>query len=148
MQRLLTGYAVSFNRLHRRQGHLFQNRYKSILCQEDTYLIELVRYIHLNPLRSNIVNDFKALRRYPYSGHSAFSKKGYRPWQDTGYVLKLFHSSHNIARQRYREFVSKGIAQGRRHDLVGGGLIRSAGGWAAVKALRKANIFQKMMNKF
>ena len=51
MRRLLTGYAIAFNYRHHRRGHLFQNRYKSILCQEDTYLMELVRYIHLNPLR-------------------------------------------------------------------------------------------------
>ena len=50
MRRLLTGYAVSFNRRHRRHGHLLQNRYKSFLCEEDVYLKELVRYIHLNPL--------------------------------------------------------------------------------------------------
>ena len=54
MHRLLTGYAISYNYRHRRYGHLFQNRYKSILCQEDTYLLELVRYIHLNPLRAGI----------------------------------------------------------------------------------------------
>ena len=52
MRRLLTGYAVSFNRRHKRRGHLFQNRYKSIVCQEDAYLKELVRYIHLNPVRA------------------------------------------------------------------------------------------------
>jgi REP element-mobilizing transposase RayT len=52
MRRLLTGYAVSFNRRHRRHGHLFQNRYKSFLCEEQLYLKELVRYIHLNPLRA------------------------------------------------------------------------------------------------
>ena len=52
MRRLLTGYAVTHNRRHRRCGHLFQNRYKSVLCQEDTYLLELVRYIHLNSLRA------------------------------------------------------------------------------------------------
>jgi hypothetical protein len=52
MRRLLTGYAISYNYRHRRYGHLFQNRYKSILCQENTYLFELVRYIHLNPLRA------------------------------------------------------------------------------------------------
>ncbi len=51
MRRLLTGYAITFNRRHRRHGHLFQNRYKSILCQEDPYLLELVRYIHLILLR-------------------------------------------------------------------------------------------------
>jgi REP element-mobilizing transposase RayT len=53
MRRLLTGYAVSFNRRYRRHGQLFQNRYKSILCQEDPYLRELVRYLHLNPLSPN-----------------------------------------------------------------------------------------------
>ncbi len=57
MRRLLTGYAISHNRRHRRYGHLFQNRYKSILCQEDLYLMELVRYIHLNPLRTDLVSE-------------------------------------------------------------------------------------------
>ena len=55
MRRLLTGYAVSFNRRHHRCGRLFQNRFKSILCQQDPYLRELVRYIHLNPLRAKLV---------------------------------------------------------------------------------------------
>ena len=60
MQRLLTGYAMRFNRRHRRHGQLFQNRYKSIICQEDIYLKELVRYIHLNPLRPKIVSESKS----------------------------------------------------------------------------------------
>ncbi|CAB1065606.1 hypothetical protein D1BOALGB6SA_10403, partial [Olavius sp. associated proteobacterium Delta 1] len=51
---------------HRRHGHLFQNRYKSILCQEDLYLLELVRYIHLNFLRAGIVEELKGLNKYPY----------------------------------------------------------------------------------
>ena len=62
MRRLLTGYAVSYNGRHRRRGHLFQNRYKSILCQEDPYLLELVRYIHLNPMRARLVDDVRSLR--------------------------------------------------------------------------------------
>lgn len=143
MQRLLTGYAVSFNRRHRRHGHLFQNRYKSILCQEEAYLLELVRYIHLNPLRAQIIKELKELEKYHYCGHSAFFKKGHRPWQDTDYVLQMFHSNLSGARRRYREFVAKGVDQGRRDDLIGGGLIRSAGGWTAVKSLRKAKLFQK-----
>ena len=52
MRRLMTGYAVTFNKRHKRIGHLFQNRYKSIACEEDPYLLELIRYIHLNPLRA------------------------------------------------------------------------------------------------
>jgi REP element-mobilizing transposase RayT len=61
MRRLLTGYAVSYNHRH---GHLFQNRYKSILCEEDSYLLELTRYIHLNPLRAGIVTDPESLDQY------------------------------------------------------------------------------------
>jgi putative transposase len=71
MRRLLTGSAVYFNRLHRRQRRLLQNRYKSILCKEQPYFQELVLYIHLNPLRAKLVKARKALERYPYSGHSA-----------------------------------------------------------------------------
>ncbi len=52
MRRLLTGYALRYNRRHRRNGHLFQNRYKSVVCEEWAYLLEGVRYIHLNPLRA------------------------------------------------------------------------------------------------
>jgi len=143
MRRLLTGYAVSFNRRHRRYGHLFQNRYKSILCQEDTYLLELVRYIHLNPLRAGIVNDLKSLDRYPYCGHAMILKKRKHSWQNTEYVLSLYAEKVSLARRRYREFVKKGISHGKRPDLVGGGLIRSQGGWSAVKALRKAEAYMK-----
>ena len=69
MRRLLRGYAVYFNRRYRRHGHLFQNRYKSILSQEDVYLLELVRYIHLNTLRAKIVKDLKAFESYGYAEH-------------------------------------------------------------------------------
>ncbi len=60
MRRLLTGYAVSFNHRHRRYGHLFQNRYKSILCEKDPYLKQLVGYIHLNPFRAGMVETVPA----------------------------------------------------------------------------------------
>ena len=90
MRRLLTGYAQQFNRRHRRHGHLFQNRYKSFLCQEDAYLLELVRYIHLNPLRANVVKDLKALRQYVWCGHSVLMGQVENDWQDTNYVLRLF----------------------------------------------------------
>jgi len=143
MRRLLTGYAVSYNRRHRRSGHLFQNRYKSILCQEDTYLLELVRYIHLNPLRANIVKTRKESDRYPYSGHSVLMGKIKRDFQDTDYVLRLFGKKVSGARRAYRAYVERGIAQGRRPDLVGGGLIRSAGGWSAVTAMRNAKDHMK-----
>ncbi len=71
MRRLMTGYAVTFNKRHKRSGHLFQNRYKSVICEEDPYLLELIRYIHLNPLRAKLVQDLNELDRYPWTGHSA-----------------------------------------------------------------------------
>jgi REP element-mobilizing transposase RayT len=140
MRRLLTGYAVSFNRKYRRHGQLFQNRYKSVLCQEDMYLKELVRYIHLNPLRAKLVPDIKALDKYPWCGHSATMGKIRRDWQSSEYVLKIFGAKVSVARRSYRSFVQKGIAAGKRPELMGGGLIRSLGGWQQVKALRKAEI--------
>ena len=143
MRRLLTGYAVSYNRRHRRVGHLFQNRYKSILCQEETYLLELVRYIHLNPIRAKLVKDMNGLDEYPYSGHSVIMGRIQNDFQDIEWVLKLFGKRVEIARRKYRDFVQKGISLGRRDDLIGGGLIRSNGGWAAVKAMRNAEVFQK-----
>ena len=136
MRRLLTGYAVSFNLRHRRSGHLFQNRYKSILCQEDAYLLELVRYIHLNPLRAKLVSDLNELDRYRFGGHSVLMGKLKNDWHNSDYVLKQFGNRAWQSRKRYREFVQQGIEQGRRPELVGGGLVRSLGGWKAIKALR------------
>ena len=143
MRRLLTGYAVSYNHRHRRHGHLFQNRYKSILCQEDTYLLELVRYIHLNPLRADIVKTLTDSDKYPYSGHSALMGKIKRDFQDTDYVLRFFGKTISTGRKAYRTYVQKGISQGRRPELTGGGLIRSAGGWTAIKAMRRVQDHMK-----
>lgn len=139
MRRLLTGYAVSFNKRHRRYGHLFQNRYKSFLCEEDPYLLELVRYIHLNPLRAGEVSDLKTLSKHNLSGHAVLMGKVERSWQDTDYVLGMFAKKKGIARRAYEDYVSEGASKGRRPDLVGGGLVRSVGGWSALKDLREAN---------
>ena len=133
MRRLLTGYAVYYNRRH---GQLFQNRYKSTICEEDAYFKELVRYIHLNPLRAKIVTDLKSLDKYGYCGHHAIMGKGNTQWQDVDYVLKWFGETAGEARKKYRAYVEKGVSMGRRPDLVGGGLIRSAGGWEALKKMR------------
>ena len=143
MKRLLTGHAVYFNRKHSRAGHLFQNRYKSILCQEDSYMLELVRYIHLNPLRAKIIPDLKFLDKYTYSGHASIMGKKKNKWQDTDYVLKLFNSKLSLARRRYRAYVKKGISIGERPDLIGGGLVRSVGGWDALKGLRRIKAYMK-----
>jgi putative transposase len=187
MRRLMTGYAVTFNKRHKRSGHLFQNRYKSIICEEDPYLLELIRYIHLNPLRAKLVQDLNELDKYPWSGHSAIlghcknplvpvvsdqksevREQAPSPTRPKGLVcsdsdlssrirtnqqenpfaslapsrfndkplaektiedvLLHFGETQKVARRRYREFVQKGIAQGRRPAFQGGGLVRSAGG--------------------
>ena len=143
MRRLLTGYASSFNRRHRRHGPLFQNRYKSILCEQDPYLLELVRYIHLNPIRAGIVSDLKELGKFVYSGHGTILGKYDHSFQDVDYILGLFGKRVSEARKAYRTYVQKGIKQGRRSELVGGGLIRSAGGWSEVKGLRRAHAHMK-----
>ena len=137
MRRLLTGYAVTYNRRYHRHGVLFQNRYKSILCQEDRYLLELVRYIHLNALRGKTVDSLDALGRYPYTGHSVIMGAWKREWQDADTILGYFARRKKVARRKYREYVEEGIREGRRPDLVGGGLIRSLGGWEGVKGLGK-----------
>jgi putative transposase len=137
MRRLLTGYAVAYNRRHRRHGHLFQNRYKSIVVEEDPYFRELVRYIHLNPVRARLVVDLPHLDRYPWCGHAGILGREPPPWQDRAYVLSWFGRTERAAIRAYREFLREGIPQGRRPELVGGGLVRSLGGWAEVRAIRQ-----------
>ena len=140
MRRLLSGYAIWYNRRHRRYGHLFQNRYKSIVCEEDPYFKELVRYIHLNPLRAGLVDTLAKLDRYRWCGHCVIINRCQHSWQDRRYVLKWFGRKERDATKFYREFVKKGIALGKRPDLTGGGLIRSMGGWSIVKAMRASGL--------
>ncbi|MCF6291409.1 MAG: transposase [Desulfobacterales bacterium] len=140
MRRLLTGYAISYNRRHRRHGHLFQNRYKSIVCEEETYFLELIRYIHLNPLRAGLVKSLAGLDRYRWSGHGVLMGRYTNDWQDRDSVLLRFGKKEKAARPVYRQFVADGVEQGRRPDLVGGGLVRSLGGWSEVKALRRLGL--------
>lgn len=121
MRRLLTGYAGYFNRRHKRSGQLFQNRYKSILCQEEPYFSELVRYIHLNPLRAGLVKSLTELNQYDYCGHGVLMGNRRREWQDADYVLRYFGKQLSAARKQYCAFVEDGIEQGRRDELTGGG---------------------------
>jgi len=119
MRRLLTGHAVKFNLRHNRTGHLFQNRYKSLVCEEEPYFLELVRYIHLNPLRAGIVPTLEALDTYPWSGHGVVLGNLRLIGQNVEEVLSRFGGAIVVARHRYREFLRDGIGQGRRDDLVG-----------------------------
>ena len=137
MQSLLTRYASYFNRQDYRSGKLFTNRFKSVLCDRDDYLLQLVRYIHLNPLRARLVRDMDGLDRYLWTGHSTYMGIRINEWLETDEILGLFGRQRKRARRAYRTFVEEGIAEGRRDDLIGGGLIRRVGGhWEAVKSMK------------
>ena len=119
-----------------------------MVCEEDPYLLELIRYIHLNPLRAKLVEDLKGLDKYPWTGHSVLlgnkknslvpeippviEKDKYLAEKTVEDVLRHFGETLRDARRRYREFVEKGIKHGRRTDLQGGGLVRNAGGDTSV----------------
>ena len=137
MRQLLTGYVVNFNKRHRRVGHLFQNRYKSIVCEDDPYLLELTRYIHLNPLRAGAVDTLAGLNNHPWSGHAALLGTVARDWQDRQTILAYFSADIQQARMGYESFVNDGITRGRRPELVGGGLVRSLGDWSQLVSLRR-----------
>lgn len=120
MRRLLTGYAIYFNLRHKRSGHLFQNRYKSIVCEEDTYLLELVRYIHLNPLRAGVVKTVDELDCYVWCGHAVMMGNSSLAGQVVDEVLDHFSKEVHTAKSHYRNFIMDGVALGKRDDLGGG----------------------------
>ena len=137
MRKLLTGYAIRYNLKYYRHGYLFQNRYKSIVCQEELYFQQLVAYIHLNPYRAGLVHSLKALDSYPWCGHAVIMKHCANDWQDRDYVLRYFGLKEGAARKAYCLFLEDMSRLGKQPELTGGGLIRSLGGWAEVKASRK-----------
>ena len=120
MRRLLTGYAIYYNLRHKRAGHLFQNRYKSIVCDENAYLLELVRYIHLNPLRAGMVKNLAALDDYDWTGHSVIIGKQSLEGQVVDKVLSHFAKGKREATRQYKLFVADGVALGKRNELGGG----------------------------
>jgi hypothetical protein len=138
MRKLLTWYAQYFNRKHRRTGRLFENRYKSILCDEDNYLLSLIRYIHLNPIRAKIVTTLDQLDGYRWSGHRALIGKVTHPWMDVDHALSEFGATRRRAINEYRRFMREGLGQGRLPELTGGGLIRSEGGWSQVLSIQRS----------
>jgi putative transposase len=114
MHRLLTGYAQYYNRQHRRVGHLFQGRHRAILCQSERYLSQLVRYIHLNPVRAGIVSQPE---EYEYSSHRAYLGMAPAGIVDVDPVLRHFGAKRKVARDRYRQFVAAGIKQGHCEEF-------------------------------
>jgi len=136
MHRLLGGHAGAFNRRHRRVGHLFQGRFFSTLVDADEYFLELIRYIHLNPVIAGIVS-IDDLDQYPWTGHSALL--GNQPFsaQNTDDVLRQFGTRVGAARTAYRQFVRDGWLRKTYRRFDGGGLRRSARGWEAVENLAR-----------
>lgn len=127
MRRLLTRYALYFNKKYRRSGHLFQNRYKAIICQEEPYLLELIRYIHLNPVRAKIASTMEELSRYPFSGHALLIGRKNCDWFAKDRVLSHFGKGLKKAREAYLAFIVDGLAMGKDPRYTGGGLKRSLG---------------------
>jgi len=137
MRRLMTGYAVGFNIRHRRCGHLFQNRYKAVLCEEDSYLLELSAYIPLNPLRAGLVKDMGGLEKYCWSSYREILKPKPGGIIDRDYVLQHFGKERKEAVKKFQAFMTERLGKQRKGEYSGGGLIKSMGGLANVSAMRK-----------
>jgi len=109
MHCLLTGYSIRFNERHKRVGHLFQNRYKSPVVCNDGYFRDVVRYIHLNPVRSEIVRSIPDLEDYSWTGHRHIIKGGPPAWQDTGLLQTEFDDPGDATGwvRNYRDYIEK-----------------------------------------
>jgi REP element-mobilizing transposase RayT len=114
MHRVLTGYTQYYNRRYRRSGHVLQGRHKAILCQSDPYLGELVRYIHLNPVRAKMV---RKPENYPYSSHRAYIGTEPAGIVDVDPVLRFFAVRKAVARERFAKHVAAGLKLGHLAEM-------------------------------
>jgi len=109
MQGLQQSYTQYFNRSYRKVGHLFQGRYKAIICDKDKYLLALVRYIHLNPVRARLA---KRPERYPHSGHRSYLLMNETPKIiEAGPILKLLGG-----KKGYENFVLEGMSESHNDE--------------------------------
>jgi REP element-mobilizing transposase RayT len=120
MHRLLTGYAVCYNRREDRKGHVFQGRFKSILVQEEEYFLQLVKYIHLNPLKAGIVDDYESLLHYNWSGHASLLGVKNTPWQDVDFVLSKFDIQDSKPMMKYLKFIKEDMSDKETQKLIWG----------------------------
>jgi len=118
MQNLTFRYTRWVNWRLKRSGHLFQGRYKSVLVDEDTYLLELCAYIHLNPVRASMV---EAPDSYPWSSHKAYLGNELIPWLNTDYILSQFSTTLSRARRQFVEFVAERSEDGHQEEFYGKG---------------------------
>lgn len=117
MQNLTFRYTKWINWRQNRSGHLFQGRYKAVLVDADSYLQELTRYIHLNPVRANMV---KNPEEYSWSAHCTYLGREIIPWLTTDWVLSLFSPINSQARINYRNFVEQGKDAGYQQEYHSG----------------------------
>ncbi|MBI1921548.1 MAG: transposase [Geobacter sp.] len=109
MRHINGAYTTYFNVKRKRSGHLFQGRYKAILVEADEYLVELSRYIHLNPVKVGIV---ERPEHYQWSSYQSFIGQSKPPaWLRTGFILGCFAKKEADARKKYRSFVEDMIGK-------------------------------------
>jgi REP element-mobilizing transposase RayT len=114
MQSIGFRYTQYMNRRYKTAGHLFQGRFKALLIDADSYLLELVRYIHLNPMRAGMV---KSLSDHPWSSHVAYLGRANTPWLTTDWVLGCLDTDMDRAIERYQLFVLDGFEEGHRKEF-------------------------------
>ena len=120
MQRFNTAYIVYFNRRHRRSGHLYQGRYKAILIDADSYLLELSRYIHLNPVRlkrlakASLEEKIELLEKYPWSSYQSYMGRKGSSFLHREMILSMIggEGGQKGKENEYREFVLDGLREG------------------------------------
>ena len=120
MKPLNTGFAVWLSKRIAARGPVFADRFKSILVDEEAYLLELIRYVHNNPVRAGVVLDPSSSE---WSSHRSYiGMEKCPPWLNIGYILGMFSSDTEEARGLFHQFVLEGRDEGRRPDLSGDGL--------------------------
>lgn len=113
MQSLLYRYTRYHNQRYRKVGHLFQGRYQAILCDRDSYLVELIRYLHLNPVRAGMVSDPK---RYQWSSHGKYLQGKSDAGLAVDKGLRLWGGQRRAALKAYERFIGEGMKQGHREE--------------------------------
>jgi hypothetical protein len=132
MHHAMTGYAINFNLRHHRAGHLFQNRYKAIICDLEKYFLELVPYIHLNPLRARLVKDLTELAGYQWCGHRSALGRYPDDILERAALLSHFGESEKSSLAKYTLVMEEKAAAAVRPDFSGGGQQRSSISGSAV----------------
>jgi hypothetical protein len=122
MHSIMTGYAIYYNKTHNRKGHLFQNRYKSILCEADVYLLKLISYVHLSPIKARMVSLGK-LKQYAWTGHKELMNRQEEGLINREEVLGFFGLTEKQAIETYMDYLKDELKS--NEDMNGGGSVRS-----------------------